>query len=482
MKKNKLFKYTKIIILLLFMIMLNVSISKATDDTVISKDNWNDWQKEDYWEWHTRTTVDDQAYNGKHIVIENNTINFYGYWQNSYKDFLYKEYTNPGKKIFKFRIDETKANYHTLDGAGFIFNASKVDNKLSAYILLFREKDICVYRIDNVDIEKFETDSNKTIANYGELITSINKTDAMIHDLIIEATPINIKVTESKEEILNVKLDYSKHSGESFGLISSYLQHSCSQLSKIQFSQIELILEDYKISILNTDLKDSPIGNGTFELKDENGTIIKEGNADENGIFDITGIKSGVYSIQQKHPPETYILNDTIYKFKLTNDGMIVDVKTGEEIELIIKNEQLKIEINNKLINTNINIPGSKIGLYDKDGKQVAVAVTDNDGKAVFIGVNEGKYTYKQLEVPNGYILNEEEYTCSIDIKGIVTFDEKNNGTIYNQKIEDEEDNTITSKPIPHAGEKINIFCIILSISIISIVLAMKLKKYKNIK
>lgn len=390
MKKNKLFKYTKIIILLLIMIMLNVSISKATDDTVISKDNWNDWQKEDYWEWHTRTTTDDQAYNGKHIVIENDVIDFYGYWQNSYKDFLYKEYTNPGKKIFKFRIDETKANYHTLDGAGFIFNASKVDNKLSAYILLFREKDICIYRIDNVDITTFETNSYKTIADYGELITSINKTDATIHDLIIEATPTNIKVIESKEEILNVELDYSKHSGESFGLISSYLQHACSQLSKIQFSQIELILEDYKISILNTDLKDSPIGNGTFELKDENGTIIKEGNADENGIFDITGIKSGVYSIQQKHPPTDYILNDAVYKFKLTNDGKIVDIKTGEEIELIIKNEQVKIE--------------------------------------------------------------------------------------------DEEDNTITSKPIPYAGEKINIFCIILLIAIISIVLGIKLKKYKNIK
>lgn len=491
MKKNKISKIVKIIVGV-FLIILSTSISKATDETVISKENWSDWQQESYWEWHTRNTTDDKAYNGKHIVIKNNVIDFYGYWKNSYKDFLYKEYTNPGKKIFKFRIDETKANYHTLDGAGFIFNASKVDNKLSGYIILFREKDICMYRIDNIDIETFETASEKKVSDYGELIKSINKTNSTIHDLTVEATPTNIKVTEAEQEILNVDLDYSKHSGESFGLISSYLQHACSQLSKIEFSQIELTLEDYKISVINTDLKGNSIANGTFQLKDEKGTIIKEGKADEKGIFDITGIKPGTYTIQQKVAPSTYVLNDNIYKFKITNDGKILDVENDKEIDLIIKNDQLKIEINNKLINTDISIPGSKIGLYDKDGKQVATAVTNSEGKAEFIGINEGTYTYTQLEVPNGYILNEENYTCSIDAKGTVTFNDKDKGIIYNEKVKKEEnnttisnttktekDNTISTNPIPNTGAKINIICIVFLIFIISTILAIKLKKYE---
>ena len=486
MKKNKIFRFVKII-MILFLVILTTSISQATDDNVISKDNWNKWQEEDYWEWHTRTTTDDHAYNGRHIVIENNTINFYGYWQNSYKDFLYKEYTNPGKKIFKFVIDETKANYHTLDGAGFLFNANKMDNKLSGYIILFRANDICMYRIDNVDIERFETTSSKTIADYGELIKKVNKTNSTIHDLIVEATPTNIKITEAGQEILNVELDYSKHVGESFGLISSYVQHACSQLSTIQFSQIELTLEDYKVLVSNTDLKDNPIANGTFQLKDENGTVIKEGKANENGIFDITGIKPGIYTVQQKIAPLTYVLNDNVYKFKLTNDGKIVDVENNKEIELIIKNDQLKIEINNKLINTDINIPGSKIGLYDKDGKQVATAVTNSEGKAEFIGINEGTYTYKQLEVPSGYILNEENYTCSIDAKGTVTFNDKDKGIIYNEKVKEDKDNTtkidkdntISKNPIPNAGEKFNIVCIVILVCIISTILAIKLKKYE---
>ena len=66
----------------------------ATETTVVDSNNWEDWQQYNYWEWHTRTTTDDKAYNGKHIVIQNDVIDFYGYWQNSYKDFLYKEYEN----------------------------------------------------------------------------------------------------------------------------------------------------------------------------------------------------------------------------------------------------------------------------------------------------------------------------------------------------------------------------------------------------
>ena len=113
MKKKKLKVIYKIICVIMLIIFSNLNFVMATETTVVDSNNWEDWQQYNYWEWHTRTTTDDKAYNGKHIVIQNDVIDFYGYWQNSYKDFLYKEYENPGKKIFKFIIDESKANYHT---------------------------------------------------------------------------------------------------------------------------------------------------------------------------------------------------------------------------------------------------------------------------------------------------------------------------------------------------------------------------------
>lgn len=493
-------KYLKIIIIFLISITLN--------SIVVNAENWKEWQDENYWEWHTRTTTGDLAYNGKHIVIQNNKIDFYGYWQNSYKDFLYKNYEKAGRKIFKFRIDETKANYHTLDGAGFIFNANQENNKLSGYVLLFREKDVCLYRLDNVDINTFEVTSNRTIANYGTLITSTNKTNSTIHDLIVEVTPTNLKITESENEILNVNLDYSIHTGESFGLISSYVQHACSILSKIEFSEIDIIVEDYKNTVLNTDLSNTPIQGGYFQLKNDKGDIIKEGTTDENGIFTIEGISKGIYTIQQTKVPEGYILNNKIYKFKVTEDGKIIDINNEKEIDLVITNEKYKIELSNNILNSNTPIQGAIIALYDENGKEIARATTDKEGKVIFDKIGSGKYTYKQIEVPNGYILNTNEYTCELKEDGTIEFNDNSKGIIYSQKQETKnnidtdidnnvndsinnninnnninKDNTISTNKIPYAGEKIEIIKIVISIILISgIYIFVQIKKYKEVK
>ncbi len=426
--KETFFKYLTTIIILIAIIGLNIisranEIDKKDDDNIIvDSEKWNEWQKEEYWEWHTRTTTDDKAYNGKHIVIENDVIDFYGYWKNSYKDFLYKRYENPGKKIFKFVIDESKANYHTLDGAGFIFNAEKTEEELSGYVLLFREKDVCIYRLEKVNIKTFETASSTTLETYGELIKSVPKTNSQIHNLVIEITPTRVSIQEAETELLNIELDYSKHIGESFGLISSYVQHACNILSKIEFSQIEVILEDYKLSILNTDMENTPIPGGYFELKNEKGEIIKEGQTDKDARFDIIGIKPGIYTIQQKKEPEGYILNETEYKFEITNEGKVKDLITGEEIELIIKNDKIKKQVDEEN-NTITNI-----------------------------------------------IDNEETNTTTNII------DNKNNNTTTN--IIDDKDKTISNIRIPNAGTRIFLIgIIIIIISTISTYLIIKLKR-----
>lgn len=349
--RRKEIRYIKIILMILIMLFINNNV-KANNEITDSSMEWKEWQKEEFWEWHTRTTTNDQAYNGKHIVIQNDSIDFYGYGDNSYKDFLYKEYKNPGKKIFQFRLDEEKANYHTLDGAGFIFNAKKEDNKLSGYILLFMEKSINLYSIKDVDITEFETTQNRKVSNYGELIKSFQNTDSKIHDLRVEATPTSLKVIDGEEELINEKLEFEQHEGESFGLISSYTQHNCNILSKIEFSELKMTIEDYSVKVINTDTEDNVISGGIFEIKDENGNVVGNGKTDENGMLYITGIYEGNYTLQQKQAPNGYILNDQIYKFKIDSDGNLISEGIEKDNNLIIKNEKIKEEVE---INTENN-------------------------------------------------------------------------------------------------------------------------------
>ena len=318
MENKRVFKYIKMCIMF-FLILILLSINVQANDNKEDTNNWDEWQKEDYWEWHTRETTKDMAYNGKHIQIQDNAIDFYGYGVTSYKDFLYKEYKNPGKKIFEFRIDEQKVNYHTLDGAGFIFNAKKENNKLSGYVVLFTDSNVDLYKLKDIDISKFETTASKSISDYGTLIKSVPKIKSLIHDLKVEATPTNIKVTEGGKELLNSDLDYSSHEGESFGLIASYVQHSCSILSKIEFSQIKMTIS---------------------------GNVINTGTTDENGILYVKGLNTGKYTIKQKSVPEGYVLNNEVYTFEINENGKVVNPETGEEINIVIKNEKKKKENN----------------------------------------------------------------------------------------------------------------------------------------
>lgn len=355
--KKIIFRIILLISVLLF--ILNMNSNAETN-------NWSEWQKRNYWEWHTRSTTDDKAYNGEHIVIENNKIDFYGYGVVSYKDFLYKKYKNSGKKTFSFRIDESQAIYHTLDGAGIIFNSNITNNKLTGYILLFKQSKIVIYKLENVNIDEFEGTPNTTIETYGTVVSTCSKSNTGVHDLIIEITPNNINVKDNNIEIINEKLDYSKHVGNDFGLISSYEQHDCSILSKIEFSQFDIKIEDYTYKILNTDTENNAISGGEFILKDSKGNKILEGKSNSNGIFSAENLQPGRYTVKQTKAAEGYEINNEEYEFIVTEDGKMLDVNTNKEIEIIIKNEKKKItnenlvEKDNTIANKPIPAAGMK--------------------------------------------------------------------------------------------------------------------------
>ena len=397
---------------------------------------------DDFWEWHTRTTTDDKAYNGTHIVInKGQSIDFYGYGVTSYKDYLYKYYDGAGEKIFMFKIDETKASYHTLDGAGFIFNASKKDNKLSGYILLITENDINIYRIDDVDTTEFETTASRTVQSYaGVPIASVPKNSSTIHNLMVKASPTNVTVIDNNKEMLNVALDYSKHSGEDFGLISSYTQHDCSILTKIQFLGFVMEVRDYTVPVLKIDSQGNRLEGAKFQVKNEEGEIVREGITNTKGIFNIKGLQEGIYTLEEIEAPAKYAFKNNTITFKVTNDGKVLDVNTEEEIEIKIINEALKFVVKVEDVKGN-PISGSKVSLYDAEGNAVIgsngqpiVVTTGADGAATITDIEAGAYTFKQTEVSDDYILNDTIYTVTIEKDGTVTFKEDLNGVIVNKK------------------------------------------------
>lgn len=339
------------ILTIIAIIICTIGISK-----IQAAYNIEDVFKREYWEWHTRTTTNDQAYNGEHIKILDNKIIFYGYGVNSYKDFLYKEFNYTGKKIFKIIVDESKASYHTLEGAGFLINSTIKDNKISGYVLLYGEKTIDLYRIDGINLQTFKTAANSKVSTYGTLVKSINKQTSGIHNVVVEATPTNITVKDN-EQTISINLDYSKHVGNSFGLISSYIQHNCDILSTIVFEKLEIAIENYTIPVetVDKDNEEQKLSGAKYEVKNEKGEVVAQGTSNSNGIFNIEGLQEGNYTINQISAPAGYILNENVVKFKITNEGKAVDITTNEEIKLKFENEKIQKDNENNTINNTIN-------------------------------------------------------------------------------------------------------------------------------
>ncbi len=338
-----------LVIIAIMILTIGISKTQATY-------NIEDIFKREYWTWHTRTTTDDKAYNGEHIKILNNQIIFYGYGVNSYKDFLYKEFNYAGKKIFKIIVDESKASYHTLEGAGFLINSRIKDNKISGYVLLYGEKTIDLYRIDDLNLQTFKTAANSKVSTYGTLVKSINKETSGIHNVVVEATPTNITVKDN-EQTISINLDYSKHIGNSFGLISSYVQHNCSILSTIVFEKLEIGIENYEIPVetVDKDNEEQKLSGAKYEVKNEKGEVVAQGTSNSNGIFNIEGLQEGNYTITQTTAPSGYKINENEVKFKITKEGKAVDITTNEEIKLKYANEKIQNNNENNNINNNVN-------------------------------------------------------------------------------------------------------------------------------
>lgn len=351
-RKDSFYKMWLMIVITIITTLIAPKIYAVTEVENIDEEVF----KRDYWEWHTRTTTNDKAYNGEHIAINDNAITFYGYGVTSYKDFLYKEFSHTGKKIFKIVVDEKAASYHTLEGAGFIINSSIKENKISGYIMLYGQKTIDIYRIDNIDVEQLKTKSNMKISNYGTLIKSMAKKTSGIHNVIVETTPTYIKVTDN-DQTMDIALDATKHSGDSFGLIASYLQHDCKILSKIIFEKFELQIENYTIPVKTINLEEEPLAGANYEVKDDKGEVVRTGTSNTEGIFNMVGLQEGTYTVNQVNPPSGYKKNTNVITFKMTNEGKAINVDTGEEFEIVFINEPLpkeepKNEIDNTIQNT----------------------------------------------------------------------------------------------------------------------------------
>ncbi len=209
--------------------------------------------------------------------------------------------------------------------------------------------------------------------------------------------------------------------------------------------QIEIISDILKIEIQNKELGTNKAVSGSqIGLYNEDGTeaLGADGKhirmtTDYLGKVVLTKVPEGTYKYKQISVKTGYKVNETEYTVTVKPNG---EVTFKENNEGIIYSEKIKVNANItvKDIDTEKPIQGVKIALYNEsklavlneEGKQVIIT-TNSNGTAIFENVPVGTYYYKEISVPDEYMMNYSLYKFVVNQNETI-FYYTNEGTIYN--------------------------------------------------
>ncbi len=162
------------------------------------------------------------------------------------------------------------------------------------------------------------------------------------------------------------------------------------------------------VSIIKLDkTTDKPVSGAVLEIKDANGNVIKKFTSSVNGNS-ITGLSNGTYTVEEVEAPAGYELSTEKETFTLSDDVKSVEVKfynTPKDRVVTIS----KVDST-----TGKPVAGAVIVVTNEAGEEVA-RFTSTTEAYVIKNIADGTYTVEEEEAPEGYFLNEESQTFTID-------------------------------------------------------------------
>ena len=151
-----------------------------------------------------------------------------------------------------------------------------------------------------------------------------------------------------------------------------------------------------------------------FEIRKLNGEIVGTYTTDRSGVISLPEAEKGWYQVTELKAAKGYQLDSQPYQ---------IEVKDGGTATLEITNRQTGSAIIHKIDSvTGKGIYGVKFLLSDAKGNPVGTYQSDNEGY-VYIdqGLADGKYTIREIECADGYILDTQPKTIYVQYGGCTT-------------------------------------------------------------
>ncbi|MEG0296839.1 MAG: SpaA isopeptide-forming pilin-related protein [Clostridium sp.] len=268
--------------------------------------------------------------------------------------------------------------------------------------------------IGEVQLIKIDTETGKPLANADFII--------ICEEGFSKGATYNLKSDDNG--IIKARLEYGKYSIKEVKSPEGYVLNTEPILFEItqEGQSINLTMNNDKITgnvqLIKIDTETgTPLANAEFQIICEEGFSKGETynlKSDDNGIIKAT-LKYGKYSIVEVKSPQGYVLNTTPIPFEISENGQNIELKmTNDKIKGKVSIEKADKD------NSDLKLKGAEFTIYDANGKEVEVLVTDNDGKALSKAHPYGKYTMKETKAPKGYKASDKVYEIVIDENGKV--------------------------------------------------------------
>ena len=164
------------------------------------------------------------------------------------------------------------------------------------------------------------------------------------------------------------------------------------EITKLDDSRVAI--EGVKFNILASDKK----------------SVIETLTTDKSGYATTKKLDKGTYYYQEIEVPDGYVKDDEIFEFQINKQNEVV------KREVINKRTTGNLNII-KVDDNNTPIKGVKFEIYDANKNKVDTITTDENGKAASKDLQIGTYTYKEVSVPKGYVIDENEYEFAVTSK-----------------------------------------------------------------
>ena len=187
------------------------------------------------------------------------------------------------------------------------------------------------------------------------------------------------------------------------------------QITDITFTN-ELKKGQVKVIKVDKDNNEVKLQGVEFKIYDEENNIVDTLITDENGEATSKRLRiDKKYTIQESKTLENYVLNETPQTITLTQD-QITDLTFENEL---IKGYIIVTKVSKEDNQYNGDVKGkrlenAKFEVYDENNNLVDTLVTDENGEATTKELLKGKYTLKEFESPDYYILTDEIFEAEI--------------------------------------------------------------------